>query len=97
MVPFFNTKQFRSSFSNYKCNVINGNYDSLVSVVPLKDYIWNETRPLNYIANHRHTISQDLPNWFQVTNGNYMASKSTMMEHRCCLVKNVFLDIREQS
>ena len=60
--------------------VINGKHDSLVSVVPIKDYIWNEKKPLDYIADHRHDIVQDLLNWFQVTNGYYMASKKTLLD-----------------
>ena len=95
VVPFFDADQFRSSFSNYKDKVLNNNYDSLVSVVPLKDYIWDEKQALNYTADHRHTISQNLPNWFQVTNGNYMAPKSTMMENRYVLGNKVFLDVRD--
>lgn len=95
VVPFFDADQFRSSFSNYKHNVLNNDYDSLVSVVPLKDFIWDEKQPLNYIADHRHTISQNLPSWFQVTNGNYMAPKSTMVEHQYVLGKKVFLDVRD--
>ena len=97
VVPFFDSTQFRLSFSNYNKKVVNGNHDSLVSVVPFKDYIWDKKQPLNYIADHRHTISQDLPNWFQVTNGNYMAPKKTMLEHQYILGKRVFLDIRENS
>lgn len=95
VVPFFDTDQFRSAFNNYKNSVLNDNFDSLVSVVPLKNFIWDEKQPLNYIADHRHTISQDLPNWFQVTNGNYMAPKSTMLEQKYILGKRVFLDIRD--
>lgn len=95
VVPFFDSNQFRLSFSNYNKMVVKGKYDSLASVVPLKDYIWDEKQPLNYIADHRHTISQDLPNWFQITNGNYMASKKTMLDHQYILGKKVFLDIRE--
>ncbi len=95
VVPFFDSNQFRLAFNNYTKMVINGNYDSLLSVVPIKEYIWNEKQPLNYVADHRHTISQDLPNWFQVTNGNYMAPKKIMSKYKYILGKKVFLDTRE--
>jgi CMP-N-acetylneuraminic acid synthetase len=95
VVPFFSTEQYLISFENYKNNIVNNVYDSLVSVVSIKDYIWDEKKPLNYIADHRHTISQELPNWFQVTNGNYMAPKSIMLEHRYILGQKVFLDVRD--
>lgn len=94
VVPFFDENEFRSAFKNYNKNVVNGNYDSLVSVVPIKDYIWDETKPLNYKADHRHTISQNLPAWFQVTNGNYMAPKNIMLKNCYILGRKVFLDVR---
>ena len=97
VVPFFDADQYCSAFNNYKHNVLSNNYDSLVSVVPIKDYIWNEKLPLNYKADRRHTISQDLPKWYQVTNGNYMAPKSIMLEHQYVLGPKVFLDVRDHS
>ena len=94
VVPFYDDEQFKFAFENYYDQVIRGKYDSLVSVVPIKDYIWDHEKPLNYIADRRHTISQDLPHWFQVTNGNYMASKSIMLENKYVLGRQVYLDVR---
>lgn len=94
VVPFFDSSQFKLSFENYENRVINGDYDSLVSVVPLKDYIWDDNKALNYLADYRHTISQDLPNWYQVTNGNYMAPRLIMLENEYVLGRKPFLDVR---
>ncbi len=56
-------------------------YDSLVSVNRLKDYLWQHGSPLNYQANRNHTISQELPELFRVTNGLYMRDReSTLCE-----------------
>ena len=96
VVPFFDEFQFKEAFKNYNRQVIEGDYDSLVSVVPLKEYIWDEKRALNYSANHNHTISQHLPNWFQVTNGNYMAPKDLMIRTKYILGKKVYLDQRAE-
>lgn len=95
VVPFFDAEQFEKSFSCYSDNVINGEFDSLVSVVKLKDYIWDDRQPLNYCADKNHTISQDLPCWYRVSNGNYMAPKQVMIENEYLLGKRVFLDERE--
>lgn len=95
VVPFFDTEEFRLAFNNYSKYVVHGKYDSMVSVTSLSDYIWDEEKPLNYIADYRHTISQDLPKWFQVTNGNYMAKKTTMLESKYILGKQVYLDVRD--
>ena len=96
VVPFFQSADFLSSFSNYHRHVLNGPYDSLVSVVSLKSYIWSERGPLNYEANKSHVISQELPNWYSVTNGNYMASRATILEHEYLLGNRTFLDVKPQ-
>ena len=85
--------QFKRSFLAYHEKVIKGEYDSLVSVVPVKDYLWNSSGPLNYEANKNHTISQDLPDWFRVTNGNYMAPSKLMQEKCYLLGDEVYLDV----
>jgi N-acylneuraminate cytidylyltransferase len=95
VVPFYDEQDFEASFNNFERYVISGQYDSLVSVVKMKDYIWNENGPLNYEANRNHTISQNLPLWYRVTNGNYMASKKVIMEKKYLLGDNVYLDVKE--
>lgn len=97
VVPFFDENEFRESFNAYYKNVVLGEYDSLVSVVPIKEYLWSKDGPLNYEANERHTISQELPDWFRVTNGNYMAPKERMLEWKYILGQRVFLDVRADS
>jgi CMP-N-acetylneuraminic acid synthetase len=92
VVPFFDSEVFEKSFTNYSENVINGEYDSLVSVTSFKEYLWDNNGPLNYKATKEHTVSQDLPGWHVVTNGNYMAPKSVMMAKKYFLGDKVFLD-----
>lgn len=94
VVPFFDENEFRESFSNYAENVINGPHDSLVSVVRVSHYFWDINGPLNYCADMNHMISQDLPEWFQVTNGNYMAPLKVMRKMKYVLGENPFLDKR---
>lgn len=94
VVPFFDETEFRQSFNSYDQNVIHGPYDSQVSVTLIKDYIWDESKPINYEATKRHTISQELPKWHQVTNGNYMAPKEVMLRNQYVLGTEVFLDVR---
>lgn len=60
-------------------------YDSLVSVRLFKEYLWDEKRPLNYELGAGHVISQNLPDWYIVTNGIYMLPRETMIN------KNYFL------
>ncbi len=94
--PFFDEIEFKESFDNYEENVINGKYDSLVSVTNLRSYIWSDERALNYSANKDCTMSQGLPSWYEVTNGNYMASKELMLSHAYVLGETPYLDVRSQ-
>ena len=96
VVPFYDSMHFAESFKSYRNQVVRGKYDSLVSVIPAKSYFWSFKGPLNYQANKNHPISQDLPDWFMVTNGNYMAPKKEMLENKYLLGKKVFLDIKPE-
>ena len=96
VVPFFESDDFLSSFNNYRRHVLNGCYDSLVSVVPVKSYLWSEHGPLNYEASKSHVISQELPDWYSVTNGNYMAPKTVMLDREYLLGDTTFLDVKPE-
>ena len=76
VVPLMSPAEYSEGFDSYLKHVVDGSeYDSLVSVNLLKEYFWDDNGPLNYEANKNHTISQDLPNIYRVTNGLYMRSK----------------------
>ena len=94
--PFFDEIEFMESFDNYEKNVIHGEYDSLVSVTNLRSYIWDNEKALNYSHGKDFTYSHDLPAWYEVTNGNYMASKELMLSHAYVLGEKPYLDIRSQ-
>ena len=94
--PFLDEIELAESFDNYEEHVINGEYDSLVSVTNLRSYIWNDEKALNYSPNKDCTMSQGLPSWYEVTNGNYMASKELMLSYAYVLGEKPFLDIRSQ-
>ena len=94
--PFFDETEFIESFDNYEQMVINGKYDSLISVTSLRSYIWNNTEALNYSPNRNCPMSQGLPAWYEVTNGNYMASKKVMLRNAYVLGDKPFVDVRSQ-
>lgn len=64
--------------------------DSLVSVRLFKEYLWDEHRPLNYKLTGEHVLSQNLPDWYLITNGIYMASKELMMKNKYFLGENPY-------
>lgn len=80
VVPLMGPQEYRTGFEHYLRNVARGGqFDSLVSVNLLKEYFWNDSAPMNYRADRYHTISQELPNVYRVTNGLYMRSKEATL------------------
>lgn len=81
VVPLMSPKDYREAFTSYMKQVAKEQtHDSLVAVNLLKEYFWNEDGPLNYRADKHHTISQELPNIYRVTNGLYMMPKKDILE-----------------
>lgn len=81
VVPLMKPSEYREAFEQYLLEVVNKQaYDSLVSVNLLKEYFWDDNGPLNYRADKNHTISQELPNLYRVTNGLYMRNKASTLE-----------------
>jgi len=77
VVPLMKPSEYREGFEQYLTEVVDKrNHDSLVSVNLLKEYLWDKNGPLNYLADKYHTISQELPNLYRVTNGLYMRNKA---------------------
>ena len=80
--PLFDSTYLENGIKTYKNEVIPGNYhDSLISVSSVKEYLWDEEKPLNYTVEH-HVPSQQLPNWYSVINGLYMAPRQLMLERK---------------
>lgn len=76
VVPLMQPSEYLDAFRLFCDHVIDKQeYDSLVSVNLIKEYLWTTEKPLNYQANRNHTISQELPDIFRVTNGLYMRAK----------------------
>jgi len=78
--PLMAPAHYARSIAAYREHVISGEADSLLAVNEARDYYWSETGALNYSADRHHTISQDLPSWFRVTNGLYMAPRALILE-----------------
>ncbi len=92
VVPLMSPQEYLQGFREYKEHVIPEHtpYDSLVSVNLLKEYFWDEDKAINYSATKYHTISQELPNIYRVTNGLYMSSKKTILDREYLLGQNPF-------
>lgn len=80
VVPLMHPREYREGFALYLEQVAaQQRHDSLVSVNLLKEYFWDDRGPINYRADRQHTISQELPNIYRVTNGLYMRSREATL------------------
>jgi len=81
VVPLMNPNEYRDAFETYFEKVVDSKkFDSLFSANILKDYLWDEDKPINYRADKYHTISQNLPKIYRVTNGLYMRDRKSTID-----------------
>jgi CMP-N-acetylneuraminic acid synthetase len=92
VVPLMSPQEYLQGFREYCDHVIpaKSDHDSLVSCNLLKEYFWDDHGAINYKATKEHTISQELPNTYRVTNGLYMASKEDILSNEYLLGRNPF-------
>lgn len=94
VVPLMRPSEYHDAFNAFLEHVCClDNFDSLVTVNNLKDYLWQEGTPLNYEANRNHTISQNLPDLFRVTNGLYMREKAATLREGYFLGSRPFMHV----
>jgi len=92
VVPLMSPAEYRSGFELYLEHVVEKqSHDSLVSVNLLKEYFWDKNGPLNYQADKNHTISQELPDIYRVTNGLYMRSREQTLAEGYFLGPNPYM------
>lgn len=76
--PCIADKTINEGISIFK-NVIRDGlpYDSIVSAVLFKEYLFDEKGPINFTIKN-HVPSQQLPNWHYIVNGFFIANTSDM-------------------
>ena len=80
VVPLMGPNEYRDGFRAYRERVIEtSQQDSLFAANLLKEYLWWPDRPLNYHADRNHTVSQQLPDIYRVTNGLYMRDRVSIL------------------
>ena len=91
VVPLMKPREYQEAFRIYaKCVAQERRYDSLFSANLLKEYFWDSNKPLYYQADKNHTISQELPDIFRVTNGLYMRDRESILKEGYFLGKNPY-------
>ena len=69
---------------------LNKKYDSVVSARLLKEYIFDETKPINFSIEN-HVPSQKLPNWHTINNGFFIANAKDMANWKFVYGKKPYL------
>ncbi len=91
VVPLMKPAEYKEAFERFMEEVAEKhNFDSLISVNLIKEYLWNKDAPLNYQADKNHTISQDLPDIYRVTNGLYMMPKEEILKREYFIGPNPY-------
>jgi len=90
--PLMAPKEYLECFEAYETHVINGAYDSLISMNHLKEYLWNDQGPFNYKLN-QHVPSQQLPDIYKVTNAIHMRPKKDIVQKRYYIGPNAYKQI----
>jgi CMP-N-acetylneuraminic acid synthetase len=70
--------------------VIEGNYDSVIAVEKMQEFIWKDGKPANYDIN-RIPRTQDLPPLFVETTGLYVFTKEVIRKFKSRIGERPFL------
>lgn len=95
--PFIQPDTYDLSVKTYLMK-LNEGYDSLLSVVKMKEHLWNSNKtPLNYNPySPEHVLSKDLEPYYRQTGGIFIQSHRQMMKNRYFFGKTPFLfEMRE--
>lgn len=90
VLPFMSEYDYRRAVQCFEDHVIEGSFDSLMSVNRIDDYLWNEVGPLNYCANAEQPNRTELGATFRVTNGLFIRSRKDTLEHSYYVGSNVY-------
>ena len=82
VVPFMGEYDYRQAFDAFEKQVHQGQYDSLMTVNRVFDYLWSEDQPLNYQPDSSQPKRTELPATYKVTNGLFMRSREGILANR---------------
>ena len=85
--PFVKVETYNRIISLFKANIGNTTYDSIVTMNYTKQFLWKDSKPLNYNP-YDCPKSQDLKSIFGLTFGACLLSRETMIEKRYVVGNN---------
>jgi CMP-N-acetylneuraminic acid synthetase len=88
--PFITAKLYDQIIDKYYAVI--HHFDSLMSVSPIRKFIWNETGAINYDRKfEKWPRTQTLKPLYEVNSGVFMANSSIYKQHKDRIGNNVFL------
>ena len=77
--PLVFPRRYRQAILQYEQALSEG-FDSLMSVEVFKRYLWDANGPVNYELGVKHVPSQQLPEYYVITDGILLAPRAKMIE-----------------
>lgn len=78
--PLTQPETYQKALDLFKEKVIRDKeFDSVISAKLFKEYLFDETKPLNWDSK-KHVPSQQLPDWKTIVNGFYIAPKAEILK-----------------
>ena len=88
--PFFLTKDYEDAINVYKKKIYN--YDSLMGVSSIQDFIYDEKKPINFNKQKRKwPKTQDLKKLYLVNNSIFITSRENYLKYNDRIGKKPFL------
>lgn len=81
--PFVDQSVYSSAIKAYEDNVLSGPHDSLMSVVPIRSFLWSDIGPVNYDRGvEKWPRTQTLPVYYEINSAIFICDRSVMQERR---------------
>ena len=87
--PLIYPDLFSKGINLYLDNLNNG-FDSLISVELFKHFMWDDEKPLNYELGDKQVPSQQLPNYYVVTNGILISPRESTVKWKYTYGRNPY-------
>lgn len=91
VTPLCDVSHYTEAIDMYEKYVLcKKEYDSVASVKTFKEYLWDDVGPVNYRVGLGHVPSQELPDWFVIVNGFFIAPRASMVKWNYQIGKKPF-------
>lgn len=81
--PFFDASEYRAAIAAYRAALAAGTHDSLMGVLALQSFIWDDRGPVNYDRDReKWPRTQTLPPMYEVNSSIFIADVATYRERQ---------------